>query len=201
MYCSVYPHTCHSWLWAFLVKLSINSHAYIILLNLPSFSLRPLNHLFDSISLYTEILHKVVLHLSPSSVLYVQRNTENSSYTQPQANPIISFFSEIINASSVLRNPCSLFSFPDIMSRLCLSSKTTCSNFLSFRCLFSNPLNHLQAFLWGQLVYSSLYVRYNAPTMHFIIFLRDGFSVCTWVIPQRTLNTVVIQSDGFTHPL
>lgn len=136
-----------------------------------------------------------------STVYKGTRKTQ--AYTQPQANPIISFFFEIINASSVFRNPCSLFFFPDIMSRLCLSSETTCSNFLSFRCLFSNPLNHLQAFLWGQLVYSSLYVRYNAPTMHFIIFLRDGFSVCTWVIPQRTLNTVVIQErfDGFTHPL
>lgn len=129
----------------------------------------------------------------PSSVLHIQRNTGNSSYTQPQTSPIISFFSDIINASSVLRNPCSLFSFPDIMSRLYLSSKTTCSNFISFRCLFSNPLNHLQTFLWGQLVYSSLYFRYNAPTIHFIIFLSDGFSICTWGIPQTTLNTEVIQ--------
>lgn len=148
VHCSVYSHTWHSCLWAYLVKLTVSSHAHITLLNLPGFFLRSLNYLFYSISLYVEILHRVVLRLSKTifcSAVY-KGTPKARAYTQPQANPVISFFFEIINASSVLRNPCSLFFFPDIMSRLCLSLKTTCSNFPFFRCLFSNPLDHLQAF-------------------------------------------------------
>lgn len=164
------PYSNHKKAWWFSVLLTLQclfSHVSFLLVNLlgqtdckylsPNSPVKLTRFPFKTITLAiriyttidTEVICKVSSHLRLSSVLHMQRDTENSSYTPPHTSPIISFFSDIINASSVLRNPCSLFSFPDIMSRLYLSWKATCSNFTSFRCLLSNPLNHLQTFYDG----------------------------------------------------
>lgn len=89
---------------------------------LTSFFLRPLNYLFYSISLYVEIFYKVVLRLSPSSVLWCTKEHKKlnpiHSHKQTPSSPsflkllMLHLFSGILALFSSSQTSCQDCAYP-----------------------------------------------------------------------------------------